>query len=279
MAGRREDVMLKAATGLEGGLVASGSTCGVITGGALGMALMAAPGETRQDIMAKVTRYVDWFHSHFATTLCRERTSVDFYKASGQLRYLIPAKVGRCLWHIGRSMAYLSHEQQAKGFVRGEEDRFAGIHCAGSVLNAVRAETGIGDDVLENASFVLDGGVGYTGGLCGAFAGAVLAINIPFGWNIRDMSYPKTIRDFVIGHINLVRKSPKAGPEPFLMGKELLKSLQKKIPALECSRIIGRRFQDADDFRAHISSSQACAELVQTAASEAGRIIRKHIRS
>ncbi|MBW1701776.1 MAG: C_GCAxxG_C_C family protein [Deltaproteobacteria bacterium] len=40
MIDRREDRVLKAFTGLEGGIVASGSTCGVVTGGALGLALM-----------------------------------------------------------------------------------------------------------------------------------------------------------------------------------------------------------------------------------------------
>ena len=40
MIGRRENRMLKAFTGLKGGIVASGSTCGIVTGGALGIALM-----------------------------------------------------------------------------------------------------------------------------------------------------------------------------------------------------------------------------------------------
>ncbi len=40
MIGKQEDLALRSATGLEGGLVARGSTCGVVTGGALGIALM-----------------------------------------------------------------------------------------------------------------------------------------------------------------------------------------------------------------------------------------------
>ena len=40
MIGRQEDRVLKAFTGLEGGIVASGSTCGLVTGGALGLAQM-----------------------------------------------------------------------------------------------------------------------------------------------------------------------------------------------------------------------------------------------
>lgn len=278
MAGRREDVMLKAATGLEGGLVASGSTCGVITGGSLGMALMAGHQEPRQEVMARVSRYVEWFRSNFATTQCRERTSVDFYKASGQLKYFIPVKVGRCFWHTGLSMAYIRAQQEA-GFVKGEEDRSESTSCAGSVLKFVREETGIGDTTLEESSFVLDGGVGYSGGLCGALAGAVMATNITFGWDIRNMSYPKTVKGFFIGHLNLLRRRPQAGPESFLMGKTLLTALQKNVPALECSRIIGRRFAGADDFHEHIRSSPVCSELIRASAGEAVRIISKYTRS
>ncbi len=40
MIGKHEDMALRSATGSEGGLVARGSTCGVVTGGALGIALM-----------------------------------------------------------------------------------------------------------------------------------------------------------------------------------------------------------------------------------------------
>ena len=42
MIGRRETVMLKAFTGLEGGLVGSGSTYGTVTAGAFGIALIHA---------------------------------------------------------------------------------------------------------------------------------------------------------------------------------------------------------------------------------------------
>ncbi len=39
MIGKPEDKLLKSFTGLEGGVVASGSTCGVVSGGAMGLAL------------------------------------------------------------------------------------------------------------------------------------------------------------------------------------------------------------------------------------------------
>ncbi len=39
MIGKPEDKLLKSVTGLEGGVVATGSTCGVVSGGAIGLAL------------------------------------------------------------------------------------------------------------------------------------------------------------------------------------------------------------------------------------------------
>ena len=39
MIDEQDDDILKAFTGLEGGVVASGSTCGVVSGGAMGLAI------------------------------------------------------------------------------------------------------------------------------------------------------------------------------------------------------------------------------------------------
>jgi len=67
MIGIQEDMALRSATGLEGGLVACGSTCGVVTGGALGIALMRIE-ELGKDgqaaeyaVMKEAKEYVDWF--------------------------------------------------------------------------------------------------------------------------------------------------------------------------------------------------------------------------
>ena len=280
MSGRRENVMLRAATGLEGGMVASGSTCGVVTGGALGVALMEGPMGSHQETMKRVSDYVDWFQNNFATTLCRERTGVDFYKTKGQLRYFLPGeRVGRCLWHIGKAMAHISSLRDEPFSLKGEQARESpadDIHCAQAVLKGVRDKTGVGDDLLEKASFVLDGGVAYKGGACGAIAGAVMAINLAFGWNIREMSYARTIKNFVVGHTNLLRKHPKAMPEPFAIGKGLVRTLRAKAGSLECRQIVGRRFEGQDDFRAHIRSSQTCAEIIKAAVEEATEAIEKY---
>lgn len=274
MAGIREDLALKGTTGLEGGLVARGSTCGVVTGGSLGIALarigeIETEGEAaRRRVMEEVRDYVQWFGSSFGTTLCRERTGVDFYTLSGQLRYLLPGdRFSRCMRHIGKAAARLRQrivpDRPVKDALGGPSD--GARHCATEVLRGVRKASGMGDDVLEKIAFVLDGGVGFTGGVCGALAGAVMAANLAFGWDMRSMGLPGTVREFVAGHVNLLRKKKGAKRETFAIGREVLKGIDGRASSLECVRIAGRSFAGWDDFQEYIRPSAPCGELIEQA--------------
>ena len=285
MTGKQEDTVLRSATGLEGGLVACGSTCGVVTGGALGIALMREKaldegGEAaRLAIMKEAREYVEWFQKNFKTTLCRERTSIDFYKTKGQIRYFLPDAVGKCLWHSGKASSqlnFLSTTPPDVSIKNSTDQNSESIHCATKVLEGVHASCGIGDLFLEKIAFVLDGGVALSGGVCGAMAGAVMATNIVFGWDIRKMSYPKTIKEFVRGHVNLLRKHPSGKPETFAIGRDVMNHLRSKETMLECSRITGKIFAGWDDFQAHIHSSIPCQNLIKEAITAAVQAITRH---
>lgn len=283
MAGRREDMALKGATGLEGGLVARGSTCGVVTGGALGMALAKIDEIETEDaqrrVMGEVRGYVHWFRDSFGTTLCRERTGVDFYTLSGQLRYLLPGdRVGRCLWHIGKAASHLKRHIAVTRFRTESPEGSSGQarHCATEVLRGVRRASGTGNEVLEKIAFVLDGGVGLTGGVCGALAGAVMAANLAYGWDIRSMSQAKTIKEFVAGHLNLLRKKQASGRETFAIGKQILASLDGRAGRLDCASITGKTFSGWDDFQSHMNTSGSCSELIERAILVSSEAIVRH---
>lgn len=70
MTSKQDDILLKAGTGLEGGVVASGSTCGVVTGGALGLGLMyddelKKKGDCAEvALLSLVGDYVRWFEQN-----------------------------------------------------------------------------------------------------------------------------------------------------------------------------------------------------------------------
>ena len=90
MISKREDHVLKAFTGLEGGVVASGSTCGVVTGGALGLAMLHDNVLQERGIAAEagvlslIGEYVRWFEESYGSSFCRDRTGVDFSVPSAE---------------------------------------------------------------------------------------------------------------------------------------------------------------------------------------------------
>jgi hypothetical protein len=286
MIGKPEDKLLKSFTGLEGGIVASGSTCGVVSGGAIGLALshydkiMEKGIPAQAGLLAYVGEYVRWFEENFGTSLCKERSGVDFYTTMGQLRYFIPGdRVGKCLWHIRGAIRYLySFRQQELPMmeVQSDEKQNEPIHCAQRVLKGIKEQTGIGDDLLEQLSFVFDGGIGLQGGACGALAGAILGVNLLIGMNVRDMKYSEILKAFAVGHKNLLTDKPVEKPEPFSVGKEIVKNFQKQAGAIECQQISGQKFPDWSDFQGFISSSDKCLGLIEFAKDQASIAVEKY---
>lgn len=281
--------MLKAFTGLEGGIVASGSTCGVVSGGALGLALMHDNLLKERGIAAEagvlslIGEYVRWFEESFGSSFCRERSGVDFYTTMGQLRYFLPGdRVARCFWHIRGAMRHLYDAYQEKNLLAMDVDlrKIQGepMHCAQAVLRGIRSRTGIGDPLLERLSFIFDGGVGLSGGACGAVAGAVMGINLLLGINIRDTSFLQAFKSFIVGHINLLLNEPiDEETDPFSVGKNFLERFREKAGVIECRNITEKKFSNWTEFQKHISSSDKCAGLIELATTEASNAIQSLI--
>jgi len=285
MTGHREDRVLKAATGLEGGVVATGSTCGVVTAGAIGLALIHSnrleTGEAAEaaGVLDLAGQYVRWFDEKYGSSLCRKRTGVDFHSPGGMIRYFLPGhRVLRCLWHIRGAMRrlYDLHRLQLTEVkVKSEESRGDPVHCAQAVLEIIRKRTGIGDPLLERLSLVMDGGVGLTGGVCGALAGAVMGLNLTTGIDVRKAGFFGAIQAFTIGHINILRDRPPHRPETFTLGKQVVNQFMDVAGAMECRTLTGRTFTDWDDFQRHMASSQKCEKLITQAAEAACLAIEK----
>jgi C_GCAxxG_C_C family probable redox protein len=286
MIGKPENKLLKSITGLEGGMVATGSTCGVVSGGAIGLALshydeiMEKGIPAQAGLLALVGEYAKWFGENYGSSLCRERTGVDFYTTMGQLRYFIPGdKVSKCLWHIRGAVRYLySFRQKELPLMEVQSDEKHGepIHCAQRVLKGIKEKTGISDDLLEKLSFVFDGGIGLHGGACGALAGAILGVNLLIGMNVRDMKYSEVLKAFAVGHKNLLTDKPVEKPEPFNVGKEIVKTFKEETGAIECQKITKQKFSDWSDFQDFISSSDKCTGLIEFAKDQASIAVEKY---
>ena len=286
--GRREDTLIRAFTGLEGGVVASGSTCGVVSGGAMGLALshydeIAYKGIPAQSaLLSSVGEYVRWFEDRFGSSLCRERTGVDFYSPWGQFRYFVPGdRVSKCFWHIrgvARHLHSCLQEELPITEMESGENANRPMHCAETVLKGIREKTGVGNDLLEDLSFVFDGGVGLQGGVCGALAGTVMGLNVSIGMNVRDMSYFQILKAFTVGHLNLLTDKPMGGPEPFSVGREVVKEFAEAAGSTECRDITGRAFADWSAFQGYISSSDKCSGLLELATNQGSEAIKKCIQ-
>jgi C_GCAxxG_C_C family probable redox protein len=281
----RDDLVLKAVTGLEGGVVASGSTCGVLTGGAIFMAQnfddeIAKEGPAAgAALLAKVGEYLDWFEGRFGTALCREKSCVDFYTSYGQARYFVPGdRVFSCFLHIGEGVSFV--EQSVKAGLDAQNIPHApggGAGCAGEVLRRVGERTGIDVSRLKRLTFVLDGGVGFSGGACGALAGSIIAINSLFGMEVRSSNFPRNVRDFIVGHLNLILEKPMGMPEPFGLGREMVEEFKREAGSIDCSDIVGREFRDPADFETFYLKSDRCRRLIDFASETSCGIIERWI--
>ena len=285
MIDKPDNSILKAFTGLEGGVVASGSTCGVVSGGAMGLAIShyeeiinnGLPAQV--GVLSLIGDYMKWFDKKYNTTFCRERTGVNFYSGMGQLRYFTPGdKVAKCMWHIRGALRHLysTFQYEIPKNISISKTSDKPFHCAKQVLEGIKEQTGITNERLENLSFIFDGGVGLQGGVCGALAGAIMGINLLVGMNIRDNSYFQNVKAFTIGHYNLLRDEQIESPEPFNVGKQIVDKFKKEAGNLECKAITGKRFSAWDEFQEFAQSSDKCAQLIELATNEASKQIETY---
>jgi hypothetical protein len=279
MISKRDDTLIKASAILAGGMVASGSSCGVAIGGAMSLALMYDKALVENGLAAEigllsvVGDYVDWFRDEYGTTLCRERSGVDFWTLSGFLRYVtLPDRLVGCLSHISGAMQYL-HDRQghdlpaAKGDVTQETT--SPSHCARTVLKEVRKRTDVGDPLLERGSVVFDGGVGLRGGACGALVGAIMPIGALMCIDLRDASWVQAYRDMLLGLHTLRACEMEKPDDPYAVGGRIVTRFKSEAGSLECSAITGGAFADWASFQTHMHSSAICSRLIKLSIDEA----------
>jgi len=280
MIGREEDGVLTAISGLVAGV--KGSTCGVVSGGALGLGLMHAD-ELQRDgvgteagVMALASDYVKGFDQTYGTTLCSERTNVDFWTLRGLLRYLMPGhRMVPCMIHIHGSLKRLCEMQEVDLPQIAVDNEVNNIHCARDVLKGIRERTGVGDPVLEKISMVLDGGVAYSGGLCGALAGAVLAIHLLLGDNLREISLPRSYYIFLKGLTYLRAEEEQDCDHSYNGTRKMALPFEESAGSINCREITGRDFSGWDDFQSHIRSADRCRELIEFSISHACQILEE----
>jgi hypothetical protein len=292
---RSDPVLMRAATNFEGGCVGCSSTCGVVTGGVLGIgALLSSlpqedPRQLEQDIYEASISYRKWFEDAFGTSVCQERVGVDFGTLGGLLSYLFPGdKLLRCLQHIGDALVCVNDEVRQAAEKRSLPLRFGqGMgggptepHCAYTVLKAVAARVGKPENSVGWACTGLGGGVALSGAVCGGLLGAILGLGLEYGVDPESMGFGGIVKAFVVGHRNLVKHETFAsGPvedlpkEAFARSRYLLDRFEKAFGSLNCRDIAGRGFESPDELNAFLPESKVCGDIFTWCEEEAARLM------
>jgi hypothetical protein len=254
---------LKAACPLAGGASEEGSTCGVVSGGCLAIALGHLGDITDSDtrkgeaLYDRMREYTSWFEDRFGSTLCRERF--------GELNTPTLSGLMRCLDHTGKAASHLvkliERPLEDGGEVTGIDKRLSEGegYCAAEVMRGIREATGHGSLYLERLSVAYDGGIGLSGGLCGALAGALMPIGLIWGLQPRAAGLIETMQFTAKGHKDLYSNSPKPGM--WTVGNPLVKEFRNKFGSLECKDIVGRSFQSGKEMVELMPDSAICSEI------------------
>jgi len=263
---------VKASCPLEGGGASQGSTCGVVSGGCLGITLahladiLSGEAGKGEALYERLREYTGWFEDEFSSTLCRERCGADILRPAGFADYLFTGKVvTRCVNHIGTAASHLlgliNRPLDGDGEVTDLDRRLAsgGGYCAAEVLNGVRTDTGYGSLHLEQISLALDGGIGLSGGLCGALAGALMPIGLIWGIDPKHEGFVGTLAASVKGHRNLYLKRQE--PELWSVASPFMREFKSKFGSFECRDLTGRSFADGTALAGFMAASAVCAEI------------------
>jgi C_GCAxxG_C_C family probable redox protein len=270
--GIQDDDLIMALTGLAGGILNNGSTCGVVIGGAISSAMIRdkelAGRWTLEDeiqLLEEIGRDVAWFEDRFGTCLCRERDDLDYQRIT-VIGLMNPRKVRGCVARTGASMTHFLEKYESAD-ARTQPQTATGEatpceHCARKILREIREETGVGNERLERISVALDGGIGLSGGGCGALSGALMALGLKYALDPKKTD-PKQLR-------NIYRSMDS---EFFSKAKILVSRFIKTFGYFECSRLTGKKFQGWDDFSAFRNTS-SCDTLNRFLLEETVKIIQ-----
>ena len=261
---------MKAACPLAGGAVDEGSTCGVVSGGCLSIVLGHQGDVVGSDVRKgealydRVREYTSWFEERFGSTLCRERFGEDLNEMSG-FNLNVLSGLMKCIDHTGKAASHLvglaERPLEGGGEATGIDERLSdsGGYCAAPVMRGIREATGRGSLYLERLSVALDGGIGLSGGLCGALAGALMPIGLIWGLQPREAGLIETMQFTGRGHEDL--KSNPEKPGMWTVGKPFVKEFQNKFGSLECRDIVGRTFASGRELAEFVPGSDICSEI------------------
>jgi hypothetical protein len=235
----------RAAMPLADGIMQHGYQCGMIWGAALAAGAEAyrllGPGpkaETAAIIASQ--RLVESFRARNKTINCIDITGIDKSSSSMQMIkfFLIKGGTIHCLRMAGQYASAAYREINTALFEKHFEAPSPPVSCAALLAKKMGAT-----DMHAVMAAGLAGGIGLSGGACGALGAAIWLIgmnSINDGNNKRDFKNPGA-RDAL---------------------KRFMKSTDYEF---ECSKIVGRKFEDVNDHAGYLRNG-GCEQIIEVLA-------------
>lgn len=276
--GSENDLLMKVNCHLEGGCFSTGSTCGVVSGGCQSLALRHMDdlngGDPRKmaAFHGLLKEYTDWFKGSFGSAVCRERTGCKLDTLAGLNAYLLGGRLLRCFVHAGRAARFLAYLEERP---LGEEDPGEvdePEHCSVEVMRRLREATGAGDEYLETLYIAMNGGVGLSGGLCGAAAAGLVPIAWRYGLDPETVGIFANVKGLVRGHLNVYGRRERE--EYFSLGHRFMRAWREEFGSLECRDLTGRDFYGYRDFAPFVRDAGICRRVKEFAVAKAAELLR-----
>lgn len=197
--------LLKASTGLGAGLSTMGDICGMVNGGALVLGERLASESSDWEIAVFCNEFYQRVKQSVGTCSCGE-VHGGKHLARNFRRAILTGKTAKCLEMLYKGSGILDEltdtarteslhfdpERRAKIEEMCQHFQSKGFHCCRSTLQRIHEASGLDTSPLDKAVAGFVGGIGFSGTLCGAVVGGVLALGLKHGVDPRDSSYRDT---------------------------------------------------------------------------------------
>jgi C_GCAxxG_C_C family probable redox protein len=203
--------MLKAVTGFGAGVATMGDVCGMVNGGVVALGNLLAPLYGSPEEEWKTAWFCHEFYRQTkeaaGTCSCGEihggkHLAKNFRKA------ILTGKTFKCFEMLYKgsgilddffagipySPPFFETEKAARVRTYYEYFRENRFHCCRSTLQDIEERSGRDLSFLQEASTGFIGGIGFSGTLCGAVIGGVLAAGATHGVNPRTSDYGDTLK-------------------------------------------------------------------------------------
>jgi len=234
----------KASMPLAGGVANMGYQCGMLWGAALAAGaqshrLYGTGPKAEAEAVAATQRLVQVFRDRTNHINCLEITELNMQKSTGIIKFLLKGGPITCFLHTAGYAKDAYRETDAAFSEEQIEAPSSPVSCA-----AVLAKKMGASDMHAAMAAGFAGGIGLSGGACGALGAAIWITGMNNPVEVDGFSYSGTwVNDTVE------------------------KYLESSDYEFECSEVVGRKFENVSDHAEFIHEG-GCSEIIEALAAE-----------